>query len=73
MKDEDIKITFRLFAPYGRKLLEIAQAAGVGHNHFARIATMAAVDQELFGNHEKLKRIEEALLRLQMEFNEALE
>jgi len=71
--EEDLKITFRLFAPYGRKLLDVARAAGVGHNHFARIATMAAVDHDLFGNHEKLRRIEDELLRLRMEFNDALE
>lgn len=73
MKEQDVKITFRLFAPYGRKLLEIARAAGIGHNHFARVATMAAVDRDLFGSDEKLRRIEEVLIRLRKEFNDALE
>ena len=73
MSEADIKITFRLFAPYGRRLLQIADAAGIGHNHFARVATMAAIDQDLFGNHEKLRRIEEEILRLRREFTEALE
>lgn len=66
------KITFRLFPPYTERIVEQASLARVNPNQLARIATMAAADGGLLNMNERLQRIEDELIRLRRDFNQAI-
>ena len=66
------KITFRLWPPYSKRISEMAQAARLKPNQFARMATMAVADNGLLDLNNRLKCIEEVLIRLRMDFNRML-
>jgi multidrug resistance efflux pump len=66
------KLTFRLFPPYTEKVFQSAQAVGVSPNQFGRIATMTVADHGLLELSERLNRIEDHLIRLRKDFNEAV-
>lgn len=73
-KDEDeLKLTYRIWTPYAERIVERARAARLKPNQFARIATMAAVDEDLLSVNERLTRIEETLRRLRKDFKDAVE
>jgi hypothetical protein len=71
-KDEVNKITFRLWPPYTGKIAELAAKANLGPNQFARIATMAVSDGGLFDLSGRMQRIEDELIRLRRDFNDAV-
>lgn len=66
------KISFRLFPPYTERIVEQATLAKVNPNQLARIATMAAADGGLLNLSERLQRIEDELIRLRRDFNQAI-
>ncbi len=66
------KLTFRLWPPYTELVAERAKSANLKPNQFARLATMALADAELLGLGQQLRRIEEELIRLRKDFNDAL-
>ena len=67
------KITFRLWPPYTAWVSEQARLARLKPNQFARVATMAAADGGLLDLSGRLTRIEEELLRLREDFNQAVD
>lgn len=58
------KITFRIWPPYTDKILDVARAARLSPNQFARLATMSAADEGLINVAARLQRIEDELVRL---------
>ena len=66
------KLSFRLWPPYTDKVYQIAQAIGITPNQFGRVATMTVADQGLLELPERLARIEDELIRLRKDFNEAV-
>lgn len=66
------KLTFRLWAPYSEKVMESATAAGLSPNQFGRLATMAMADSGLLQLVDRLGRIENEMIRLRRDFNEAI-
>jgi multidrug resistance efflux pump len=66
------KLTFRLWPPYTEKVFRSAQAVGISPNQFGRVATMTVADQGLLELPERLARIENELIRLRKDFNEAV-
>lgn len=66
------KLTFRLWSPYTEKVLQSANAAGLSPNQFGRLATMAMADSGLLQLTEKLARIEDEMIRLRKDFNDAV-
>lgn len=73
LKSEIDKITFRLFPPYTERIAEQARVAKLNPNQFARVATMAVADGGLLDLSNRLQRIEDELLRLRRDFNEAVD
>jgi len=67
------KVTFRLFAPYDSLVAKQAQAARMKPNQFARIATMCVADGQLLNLSERMGRIEDELIRLRRDFNDAVD
>jgi uncharacterized protein (DUF1778 family) len=67
------KLTFRLAPRYAEKVMEAAKSAGVSPNQFGRIATMAVAQNGFLSLSERLVSIEEELIRLRRDFNEATE
>ena len=67
------KITFRLWPPYTAWVSEQARLARLKPNQFARVATMAAADGGLLDLSGRLGRIEDELLRLRKDFNDAVD
>lgn len=67
------KITFRLFPPYTEKVAMQATSAKVNPNQFARIATMAVADGGLLDLSQRMQRIEDELIRLRRDFNQAVD
>ncbi|TWU62351.1 hypothetical protein V7x_40800 [Crateriforma conspicua] len=67
------KVTFRLFAPYDNLVAKQAQAARMKPNQFARIATMCVADGQLLNLSERMGRIEDELIRLRRDFNNAVD
>ena len=67
------KISFRLWPPYSERIAKMAAAAKVRPNQFARMATMAVADNGLLDLSNRLKCIEEVLIRLRMDLNRLLE
>lgn len=66
------KPTFRLSPRYAEKLLEQASAANVTPNQFARIATMLVSQNGLLSLVERFESVENKLIRLQNDFNDAV-
>jgi hypothetical protein len=66
------QLSFRLWAPYSEWVSEQAKAAGIKPTQLARLATMAMVDSGLLSQSERLQRIEDELIRLRKDFNEAV-
>lgn len=66
------KITFRLWPPYTKRISEMAEAARLKPNQFARMATMAVADNGLLDLNNRLKCIEEVLIRLRMDIDRML-
>ena len=72
--DSEVRqLSFRLWEPYSNRVLEQSKAAGIKPTQFARLATMAMVDSGLLAVSERLRRIEDELIRLRKDFNEAVE
>lgn len=72
-KQEVEKITFRLFPPYTARIAEQARVAKLNPNQFARVATMAVADGGLLDLSNRLQRIEDELIRLRRDFNDAVD
>lgn len=66
------KLTFRLAPRYAEKVVEAAKAAGVTPNQFGRIATMAVAQNGFLALSDRLGLIEEELIRLRKDFNDAV-
>ena len=66
------KLTFRLWSPYSDKVLRKAKSAGLSPNQFGRLATMAMADSELLQLSERMGRIENEMIRLRKDFNDAV-
>ncbi len=66
------KLTFRLWSPYSDKVLRSAKAAGMSPNQFGRLATMSMADSGLLQITERLGRIENEMIRLRRDFNDAV-
>lgn len=66
------KLTFRLWSPYSDKVLQRANAAGLSPNQYGRLATMAMADAGLLQLAEKLGRLENEMIRLRRDFNDAV-
>ncbi len=73
LKAEIDKITFRLFPPYTARIAEQARVAKLNPNQFARVATMAVADGGLLDLSNRLQRIEDELIRLRRDFNDAVD
>jgi hypothetical protein len=67
------KISFRLWPPYTERITKMAEAAKLRPNQFARMATMAVADNGLLDLNNRLKCIEEVLIRLRMDVNQLME
>ncbi len=70
--DGATKITFRLFPPYTQRVAEQAEAAKLKVNQYARIATMALADGGLLNLSERMQRIEDELIHLRLDFEQAV-
>ena len=66
------KLTFRLWSPYSDKVLQRANAAGLSPNQYGRLATMAMADAGLLQLADKLGRLENEMIRLRRDFNDAV-
>lgn len=66
------KITFRLWPPYTEKIQEMADAAKLKPNQFARLATISVADGGLLNVAARMERIEDELIRLRKDFNSAV-
>lgn len=73
LRTEIDKITFRLFPPYTERIAEQAKVARLNPNQFARVATMAVADGGLLDLSNRLQRIEDELIRLRRDFNDAID
>jgi len=65
------KLTFRLAPRYAEKVLQASVAAGISPNQFGRIATMAVAQNGFLSLSDRLGSIEEELIRLRRDFNDA--
>lgn len=65
------KINFRLWSPYTEKIQEMAEAARLKPNQFARLATISVADGGLLNIASRMKRIEEELIELRKDFKDA--
>ncbi|HBE66684.1 MAG TPA: hypothetical protein DDW52_00915 [Planctomycetaceae bacterium] len=61
------KITFRLWPPYTEKIQEMADAAKLKPNQFARLATISVADGGLLNVAARMQRIEDELIRLRQD------
>ena len=66
------KITFRLWPPYTKRIQEMAEAARLKPNQFARLATISVADGGLLNVAARMERIEDELIRLRKDFNAAV-
>ena len=66
------KLTFRLWSPYNERVLFKAKSAGLTPNQFGRLATMAMADNELLQVSERMARLENEMIRLRKDFNDAV-
>lgn len=66
------KITFRLWPPYTEKIQQMADAAKLKPNQFARVATISVADGGLLNMAARMERIEDELIRLRKDFNSAV-
>ena len=66
------KLTFRLWSPYSDKVLQRANAVGLSPNQYGRLATMAMADAGLLQIADKLGRLENEMIRLRRDFNDAV-
>ena len=66
-------MNLRLFPPYSIKVADRVKAARTEPTKWGRMAIMSAVDNGLFGLTEKLTRIEDELIRLRRDFNDAVQ
>lgn len=64
-------VAFRLWPPYSMLVEEQAKAAKLKEGEFARLATMFVADSGLLDLSERMKRLEEHLIRLRKDFNDA--
>lgn len=64
---------FRSPEPYPSLIAEKAKAAKLKPNAFVRVAAHFFADMGLFDIHGKLSKIENELIRLRKDFNDALE
>ena len=71
-REQAEKLTFRLTPRYAEKVFESATAAGVSPNQFGRLATMAIAQHGFLGLSDRLARMEEQLIRLRKDFNDAV-
>lgn len=67
------KITFRLWPPYTERIREMADAAKLKPNQFARVATISVADGGLLNVAARMERIENELIRLRKDFNAAVD
>lgn len=71
-KTEIDKITFRVWPPYTKRIMETAKLSNLKPNQFARIATLAFSDSGLLDLNRRMKRLEKELVRFRKDFNEAV-
>ena len=67
------KVTFRLWPPYSRWIVERAKAANVQPNQFARMALMAIVDSGMLGLTDRMERLEQVLIDFRRDFNNVVD
>jgi hypothetical protein len=72
MEKQAEKLTFRLWTPYSEKVLEKAVTLGMSPNQFGRLATIAMADHGFLEVRERMARMEEELIRLRRDFNNAV-
>ena len=58
------KITFRLWPPYTEKIQQMADAARLKPNQFARLAVISVADGGLLNTAARMERIGDELVRL---------
>lgn len=61
------KITFRLWPPYTEKIQQMADAARLKPNQFARLAAISVADGGLLNMAARMERIEGELVRLRQD------
>lgn len=71
-REQAEKLTFRLTPVYAEKVFESSSAAGLSPNQFGRMATMAIAQHGFLGLSDRLARMEEQLIRLRKDFNDAV-
>ena len=71
-KTEIDKITFRVWPPYTKRIMEMAKLSNLKPNQFARIATLAFSDSGILDLNRRMKRLEKELVRFRRDFNDAV-
>lgn len=66
------KLTFRLTPEYAELVYKLADSSGLTPNQVGRMATMFMVRNRFHEFPEKFARIEDAVIRLTRDFNEAV-
>lgn len=66
------KLSFRLSPEYAEVVEKLAAEAGVNPNTFGRVATMAMAVSRFHDLVGKMGRIEDELIRLRKDFNDAV-
>ena len=61
------KITFRLWSPYTEKIQQMAEAAKLKPNQFARIAAISVADGGLLDMAARMERMERELILLRQD------
>ena len=70
-KKQAKQLSFRLWEPYSEWVVDHAKAAGIKPTQLARLATMAMVDTGMLMYSQRLERIENELIRLRKDLNDA--
>lgn len=66
------KLSFRLTPEYARLVFQVAEASGLTPNQVGRMATMFMVRNRFHEFPERFGRMEDALIRLTRDFNDAV-
>ena len=64
---------FRTWSPYIERVTQTAEYAKLTPNQLARVATMFFVDSGVLELRDSMRRIEDELIRLRRDFNDAIE
>jgi len=71
-REQAEKLTFRLTAEYAELVYKLAESAGLTPNQVGRMTTMFMVRNRFDEFPEKFGRVENALIRLTRDFNDAV-